>query len=525
MNYGKHVSTKQTPQSEKIIGTDQVPNSAGGFSWAVDDWKRLDRFLILGSEGGSYYASERTLTVENAEAALRCLAVDGLRLVRRVVEISVAGRAPKNDPALFVLALAAKKGDEATRRAAYQALPQVARTGTHLFTFVENAQGFGGWGRGLRDAVAGWYCRPAGDVAYQAVKYRQRNGWSHRDLLRLAHPKAPTMGHQALFAWIAGKPMECEPPDLVRAFQAAQSVETVADLIPIIKAEPKLTWEMIPTQFLGEAKVWEALLPNLPMTAMLRNLARMTANGLLAPMSAAVKTVADRLTDGEALRKARIHPIAVLGALTTYRQGHGARGQLSWEPVSRVVDALDAAFYASFGNVVPTGQRTLLALDVSGSMGMGEIAGMPGLTPRVASAALALITARVEPNHHFVGFSHSLVDLPISPRQRLDDVIRTIERVPMGGTDCALPMVEALRRKLAVDTFAVFTDSETWAGNIHPSQALRQYREKTGLRSKLAVVGMVANEFTIADPDDAGMLDVVGFDTATPQLLSDFASE
>jgi 60 kDa SS-A/Ro ribonucleoprotein len=36
---------------------------------------------------------------------------------------------------------------------------------------------------------------------------------------------------------------------------------------------------------------------------------------------------------------------------------------------------------------------------------------------------------------------------------------------------------------------------------------------------------MVANEFSIADPDDPGMLDVVGFDTATPQLVSDFARE
>ena len=34
---------------------------------------------------------------------------------------------------------------------------------------------------------------------------------------------------------------------------------------------------------------------------------------------------------------------------------------------------------------------------------------------------------------------------------------------------------------------------------------------------------MLADEFSIADPNDPGMLDVVGFDTATPQLVSDFA--
>jgi 60 kDa SS-A/Ro ribonucleoprotein len=31
------------------------------------------------------------------------------------------------------------------------------------------------------------------------------------------------------------------------------------------------------------------------------------------------------------------------------------------------------------------------------------------------------------------------------------------------------------------------------------------------------------SETSIADPKDPGMLDVVGFDTATPQLVSDFA--
>jgi 60 kDa SS-A/Ro ribonucleoprotein len=62
MNYLRQYSTRSTPQSEPIPGSTQVPNSAGGHAWAVDDWQRLERFLILGSEGGSYYASERKLT-------------------------------------------------------------------------------------------------------------------------------------------------------------------------------------------------------------------------------------------------------------------------------------------------------------------------------------------------------------------------------------------------------------------------------------------------------------------------------
>jgi 60 kDa SS-A/Ro ribonucleoprotein len=35
---------------------------------------------------------------------------------------------------------------------------------------------------------------------------------------------------------------------------------------------------------------------------------------------------------------------------------------------------------------------------------------------------------------------------------------------------------------------------------------------------------MASNGFSIADPDDAGMLDVVGFDSAVPQVIADFGA-
>ena len=80
---------------------------------------------------------------------------------------------------------------------------------------------------------------------------------------------------------------------------------------------------------------------------------------------------------------------------------------------------------------------------------------------------------------------------------------------------------QALERE--VDTFVVYTDAETWVGDVHPVQALRDYRRASGIDARLVVVGMASNGFSIADPADAGMLDVVGFDAATPQILAEFA--
>ena len=105
---------------------------------------------------------------------------------------------------------------------------------------------------------------------------------------------------------------------------------------------------------------------------------------------------------------------------------------------------------------------------------------------------------------------------------RLDSVIEKVRAIPMGGTDCALPMVWARRHQLRVSAFVTYTDSETWAGNIHPAQALRQYRDECVGNAKAVVVGMTSNGFTLADPNDRGMLDVVGFDTSVPAVISDF---
>jgi 60 kDa SS-A/Ro ribonucleoprotein len=135
---------RRTPQGEPMAGAAQVPNRAGGFAWAVDDWTRLRRFLVLGSEGGSFYASERALTRENATAVWRCVEADGARAVAEIVAISRAGRAPRNDPAIFALAMAASATEDATRRAALDALPVVCRTGAHLFAFARFVEQFRG---------------------------------------------------------------------------------------------------------------------------------------------------------------------------------------------------------------------------------------------------------------------------------------------------------------------------------------------------------------------------------------------
>ena len=212
MSYLKRHGTRRVPQWAPLPGQDSELGRRLRLGGRCLD--AAAPLPVLGSEGGSYYASEWTLTRENAQGGRGSASgEDGARAVAEIVRVSTEGRAPKNDPALYALALAAGLGDVETRRAALEALPQVARTGTHLFQFAQFVEGFRGWGRSLRRAVGRWYAaRPVDALAYQAVKYRQRAGMTHRDLLRLAHP-ARRVGagnpeldvsdeHARLFEWI-----------------------------------------------------------------------------------------------------------------------------------------------------------------------------------------------------------------------------------------------------------------------------------------------------------------------------------
>jgi 60 kDa SS-A/Ro ribonucleoprotein len=333
-NYASLYNTRETPQSEPVPGKAQIANSAGGYVFTLDKWQRLERFLILGSDAPTYYASARELTKQSAAVVNECLAEDAPRTVETIAAISESGRAARNDAALFALALALSyEGSVEARQLAEVALYRVARTGTHLFQFVQYAEALRGWGRVLRRAVAGWYTsKTVEDLTYQMLKYRQRGGWSHRDLLRLAKPKPAEASRDALFHWATkGALPESTPPlplalERIDAYEQARTADGA--LLPQLITGYGLTWEMLPTEALARADVWRALLGDMPMTAMLRNLGRMTANGLLAPGSDAARVVVERLGNVERLRRARIHPLSVLVALRTYQQGHGEKGKL-----------------------------------------------------------------------------------------------------------------------------------------------------------------------------------------------------
>jgi 60 kDa SS-A/Ro ribonucleoprotein len=151
-----------------------------------------------------------------------------------------------------------------------------------------------------------------------------------------------------------------------------------------------------------------------------------------------------------------------------------------------------------------------------------RVNGIPGLLCHTVSGAMSLVTAAAELTYHIIGVDTRVQPLTISPSQRLDDVVRTLNATGGGGTNLALPMEYALEKGMDVDAFIIYTDSETWAGSQHPVVALQKYRDRTGIPSKVINVQMASTRTTNNDPGDALALEMVGFDTTAPQIISEF---
>lgn len=521
---------REVPVTEPLNDR-QVANNGGGYSFEVTPKVRLERFLILGTDGGTYYTKEMDLTQQNVDFLRNLIKTDEDLVRDTAVEVSKNGRAYRNDAAIFVMALLLAEGKN--KAATLSVMNDVVRTGTHAYQLAEFINSLGGWGRAKRTAIAGWFSAKTPDqLAYQAVKYRQRNGWTMKDLMRLSHPKGVNDG---VGRFILRGETDWTDIDIINGFHYMQRVTSVDGpngVVGILQAYPNLPWETIPTQYLSDLKVWKKLMENgqLKGQALVRQITRLAKLDAFDDMGFA-KKYADALRDEEMIRKTRLHPMQFLNAYVVYTQGQLNHGGYSWSTANRsknwttspvIQDALDDGFGLSFGNIEPSNKNMMISVDVSGSMSW-TAAGTSNFTCAQGAGAMALITARVEPKYIVNGFSGDLVNLNLTARDSIESAFYKVQKSNFGSTNPSAPLEKAIRENIPVDTFVIITDNEVNRG-VHPSKALKDYRRKTGIPARMVVMGMAANYFSIADPLDGGMLDVVGFDTNTPGVVSDFSA-
>ena len=584
------IQTKPIKDKEHLMHE----NKAGGYTFTISDTEYIMRCLILGTTNNSYYSSARELSQE-CITFLTKLITDGkgILIVDTIEKVYESGRAPKQDLTLMALAIASSCDDLNTRKKAYKIVSKL-RTLSHVYTwkgYHKSAINTKGMGKLARSALCKLFKNLSPiQLAYQVTKYPHRKtpleDWSFVDLIRCIHLRGDQLcpevqyilkymikGKNEASKFIDNNP-EIKDSQVVKYICAVNYVKELTDYngdnkcednrVELIKTiyEFNLPREVLPTWAFNYADVWKALLLNreqtkitMPMTALIRNLGIMTNKGVFED-ALVTSIVTEHLKNEIIIKNTRLHPVNILIALFTYKMGHGEKGKLTWSPHTKIIEALDNAFYKSFKYVEPTGKRIMHCIDCSGSMTI-PIPCLQQITSHQAASVLALTLCKIEKNAYqeFVGFTdprnknyqtyqtydnnHSnysnysknsaFIKLDIKPNMNLEEVCKITQLSDFGTTDCSLPIEVAIDKfkksqgKNGIyDVFIVYTDNETYAGIRHPSEALKEYRKLTGIMAKMVVIACTPTASSIADPTDGGMLDVIGFDINAPEIIMNF---
>ena len=114
-----------TTNQQIKVREDQIMNNAGGYVFSIDDMNYLKRFLVLGVETNNYYVTKNQILNEASDRIKNMINTRGREVVDMIVEVSDLGLAPKNDPAVFILALCASDQNVETRRYALSKLEMI----------------------------------------------------------------------------------------------------------------------------------------------------------------------------------------------------------------------------------------------------------------------------------------------------------------------------------------------------------------------------------------------------------------
>jgi 60 kDa SS-A/Ro ribonucleoprotein len=508
----------------------------------INKWKKLDRVLILGGENYSPKEASNDISIVK-----ECGLENPARTASAIKDISYNNRAFKEQPLLYALAQLSAVNPGCAKEV-YRVLPDVIRTGSSLFVFIQAVAENRGFGSGMRRALSKFVEQDVADLAFQVVKYQNRSGWNWRDFLRIVRPVASTSAHGALFRQIISgdfgertvqahknKTEKTYPaenksliPEIYWAAKEALTSDNLTRVCELIE-KYKLTHEMVNNDLKKNIKIWESLIPHMPPRAILWNLSRFTNLGILKKGSAAVSKIEKTFEDSDLLKKSRLHPWQIFIAKHVYDKGQGEGS--SWKPLPIISKLLETGFYNAFGVQKSTGKRRLVCLDVSGSMGSSLIVDFwnsskqrleskYGISARNASVVLSMLAVKTD-DVQVMAFSNKFIPVNITPSDDLTSAVNKINRLPFDSTDCSLPMSWALKNNIPVDSFEIYTDSETNCGSP-PHKMLQQYRDKTGINASMIVCGMSVTDFSVANPNDENSLDIVGVDANVPNVIRTF---
>lgn len=263
---------------------------------------------------------------------------------------------------------------------------------------------------------------------YQFSKYKgEGNAVSLKDALLMTHPCPKDKEQQALFDAIVNGTLA--PPE---------------------------TWEVTISGSGASKESWESILPKMGYMALLRNLNNFIRHGV------DLEQVISKLTNPVAIKKSKQYPFRYFSAYKAIKDAgySGSEGRYA----SAVLNALEKAMELSVENVPKIPGKSLVLVDVSGSMSWRTISDKSKVTPAEIASLFGAISSKICDNAQVVVFADQFGVINFVEGSGMLKRMETITRANVGGgTEAHLPMEFARQKRVKYDRVFLFSDMQCYA--------------------------------------------------------------
>jgi 60 kDa SS-A/Ro ribonucleoprotein len=478
-------------------------NEAGAPAYALSSEQALAQYAVTGCLNGTFYASAGDQLTQVLELAMACDA----EFVAKTAVYARRQSLMKDMPALLCAVLAVK--DQALL---VRVFPEVIDNGKMLRNFVQivrsGAVGRKSLGTLPRRLVREWLASRSLDQLFTASI---GNSPSLRDVVRMVHPKPDGPARANFYAWLIGKPFDLALlPERARGLELFRRGEG---------ALPDVDFRLVSALPLTKND-WRTLAQRSSWTSLRMNLNTFARHGVFDCLET-TQRLAARLADTELVRKAKAFPYQIL---TTMQN-------LDENAPRMLRDALDQAMEIATENVPALPGRTVLAVDVSGSMHAPVTGYREGSSSKTtcldAAATLAAAVLRRNKDATVIPFHDRTVDVKLDPNDSITQTAQRLRDLPSGGTNCSAVLEQLNRTRTKADTVIYFSDNESWVDARRGSRGtamLAAWRtfKRSNQGAQLVCID-VQPYATVQAPVDDDVTHVGGFSDSVFQVLREVA--
>ncbi len=498
----------------KLAPATTTTNEAGGAAYQLSPEEALAQLALTGCFNGTFYTS----AAEQLDEVLTLSKQVSDEFIAKTAIYARREGFMKDTPALLCALLATRDLDllETT-------FWEVIDNGKMLRNFVQimrsGVTGRKSLGSAPRRLVRQWLNRASDrDLINASIGQSP----SLADIVKMVHPKPRNESREAFYAWLIGRD---HPTELLPT--------AIADF-EIYKqrgrgALPDVPFQMLTSLQLGKQE-WSTIAKRASWQMTRMNLNTFLRHDVFTDPEI-VKCVANRLSNPELIRRAKVFPFQILSAF------------LNADPKlpDLIRESLQDALEISIQNVPSFCGSVVVAPDISGSMHSPVTGHRAGSSSKVRCLDAAALTAaavlRKNKRAMVLPFACDVVGPEIcrlNPRDSVMTNATKLARLPAGGTNCSSVIKHLNRNKLAPDLVIYVSDNESWLDSPHyghffgqaPTATLQAWNElkQRNPKAKLVCIDIQPYATTQASTRN-DILNIGGFSDQIFKVIARFATE